>query len=449
MQNDIIIKKQQIFDENRKDFGLFFTPEWVVDFMVNLVPEEIFLRNEPITILEPACGLAQFLLKILHKIKEKNLNVKTRLIGVEINEEVLAWLNPLKPKETEIIKADFLLFEPKIFFDLVIGNPPYGIPSLSEHYTIKVDNETKEKYRALFSTWYGKYNIYGAFIEKSIRLLKDNGILIFIIPATFMLLDEFKKLRTFLSQNGKTTIIYMGPDIFKPDADVSTVILKFIKSEKISRQLELFEYKEGEIIPIKSNKNWNGEIVTFRTDFSDFLESICQYKVADIYEIKISPRTSEIKNCSFVVRGDEPPAGNYLPILNSRNLKSGGIIYENLTGYWVAKSNIKKLRAYFGSPHIVVGLGFRENGRIAAAIDEKCYPWMGDVYHLLRRNDLLIQEFDLSDDEVVEYLNSEYVKRYIKDIYREITYHLSITQVKNIPLPNKKEWEEIKKYGYK
>jgi adenine-specific DNA-methyltransferase len=54
-------------------------------------------------------------------------------------------------------------------------------------------------------------------------------------------------------------------------------------------------------------------------------------------------------------------------------------------------------------------------------------------------------EFDLTDEEVVEYLSSDYVKRYIKDVYREITYHLSITQIKNIPIPTKKEFEEIRK----
>lgn len=70
---------------------------------------------------------------------------------------------------------------------------------------------------------------------------------------------------------------------------------------------------------------------------------------------------------------------------------------------------------------------------------------MGDVYHLLRKSNLFNLNFDMSEHEVVEYLNSDYVKRYIKDTYREITYHLSITQLKDLPLPNKKEWERIKK----
>ncbi len=121
------------------------------------------------------------------------------------------------------------------------------------------------------------------------------------------------------------------------------------------------------------------------------------------------------------------------------------INYNNLTGYWVKKQDVNKIRMYFGSPHIVVGLGFRENGKVAAAFDEKCYPWMGDVYHLVRENNLFNCHFDLETEEVVAYLNSDYIKKYVKDTYREITYHLSITQLKNLPVPNKKTLQLIKK----
>ncbi|MFN7100818.1 MAG: TaqI-like C-terminal specificity domain-containing protein [Flavobacterium sp.] len=73
------------------------------------------------------------------------------------------------------------------------------------------------------------------------------------------------------------------------------------------------------------------------------------------------------------------------------------IIYENITGYWIKRSEIKKLRDYFGLPHIVVGLGFRRDGRVAAAYDEKCYPWMGDVYHLIRKTSLFNSDFDMCE----------------------------------------------------
>jgi adenine-specific DNA-methyltransferase len=428
----------------KKSYGIFFTPEWVVDFMVNLIDVSKCYNKKHLTILEPACGLAQFLIGI--KRNKPLLFKKAELFGIEVNPEVINYLSNLNiGNNVKIIKHDYLLWQPGLFFDLIIGNPPYGIPSFSEHYSIKIDPIIKEKYKKLYETWYGKYNVYGAFIEKSIKLLKPEGQLIFIVPATFMILDEFKKLRTFLSQNGGTAIIYLGPDVFKPEADVSCVVLNFIKSNNFSGRLELLEYCENKIKTIKINTEWKGEVVTFETNYTLMIESICSYQLGDVYEIKISPRTPEIKNNLYVTKEILSLENDYLPILNGKNLKCNEIIYKNFTGYWIKKIDVQKLRRYFNTPHIVVGLGFRKDGRIGAAIDEKCYPWMGDVYHLLRKSGLFNQEFDMKDQEVVEYLNSDYVKKYIKDTYREITYHLSITQLKNLPLPTKKEWEKIQK----
>ncbi|MCM8829409.1 MAG: N-6 DNA methylase [Candidatus Omnitrophica bacterium] len=426
----------------KKDYGIFFTPEWIIDFMVDLVDTGSIIDKE-IYVLEPACGLAQFLIGI--KKNKPALSKKAKFFGVEINQDVINYLKSLHiPDDIRIIRDDYLLWQSDLLFNLIIGNPPYGIPSSSEHYTIKVSPPTKAKYKRQYETWYGKYNIYGAFVEKSIRLLKPGGQLIFIIPATFMILDEFKKLRKFLSQNGGTAIIYMGPDVFKPEADVSSVVINFLKSAKFAKRLELLEYANGKVKTVKIATDWQGEVVKFETKYTKNIEDMCSYSLGEIYEIRISPRTSEIKNNPCVLVNISVNGKEYLPILNGRNLASNMIIYEPLTGYWIKKTEINKLRNFFSIPHIVVGLGFRKNGNVAAAKEEKCYPWMGDVYHLLRRNNLFGFSFDMSDSDVVEYLNSDYVKKYVKDMYREITYHLSITQLKNLPLPNKKEWGKIK-----
>lgn len=424
----------------RKDYGIFFTPQHIVDLMVGLIDYQRFEEKE-VNILEPACGLAQFLIGIKRNLP--SLFKKARLYGVEIRDDIVQFLSALGiSSEVNIIKGDFLLWESDLHFDIIIGNPPYGIPSHSEHYTIKVDPATKANYKKLFKTWYGKYNVYGAFIEKAINLLKEDGQLIFIVPATFMILDEFKKLRDFLSCNGGTALIYLGADVFKPEADVACVILNYIKSSQFAHRLELFEHQGGKIKEIKVNPHWMGEVITFENDFTRKLDRICSYKVGDIYDIRISPRTPEIKNNPLIIKSNSPPTEKFLPLLNGRNLKRYKVIYENYTDYWIRKEDVQKLRSFFGIPHIVVGLGFRESGKVAAAMDEIGYPWMGDVYHLIKKENLF--PFDLSEEEVVEYLNSDYVSRYVKETYREITYHLSITQLENLPLPTREEWEKVR-----
>lgn len=439
---------QNIVNDNlkdvKKDYGMFFTPEHIVDFMVNLIDISDYTNENGIAILEPACGLAQFLMGI--KRNQLAFFERTKLLGVEANQDVINYLTQLIIDDNiELIEADYLLWQSETSFDLIIGNPPYGIPSLSEHYTIKVDNVTKQQYKSLYETWYGKYNVYGAFIEKSIKLLKPEGRLIFVVPATFMILDEFKKLRAFLSRNGRTTLIYLGPDAFKPDAYVSSVVLDFRKSD-INSCLELLEYRGNEIHTVKINSHWKGEVVKFETNYTQTLEDACFYRLGDIYEIRVSPRTPEIKNSFFIEKEKPVQEEDYLPLLNGRNLKCNKISYDIRTGYWVKKSDANKLRGYFETPHIVVGLGFRENGKVAGALDERCYPWMGDIYHLLRKDDLFGSRFDMSESEILEYLNSDYVQKYVKGIYREITYHLSISQLKSLPLPTKSKWEKIKSW---
>lgn len=426
----------------KKDYGIFFTPERIVDFMVSLIRTSSYSSDREIAILEPACGLAQFLTGI--KRKHSELFKRAKLMGVEINPEIIHYVTTLNNgNNITLIKADYLLWESKAIFDLIIGNPPYGIPSLSSHYTIKTPPEVKDKYKSLYETWYGKYNVYGAFIEKSVKLLKPKGQLIFITPATFMILDEFKKLRRFLSQNGQTDIIYMGPGIFKPEADVASVVINFCKLD--GHGVKLLEYYDSKAQLVKKETGWAGDVVRFKTDYTKTFEDKCSYKLSSIYEIKISPRTPEIKHNLYIRKEEPQDISSYLPILNGRNLKCNKIIYECRTGYWIKKKDKNKLRRYIDKPHIVVGLGFRENGKVGAAVDKKCYPWMGDIYHLLRKEDLFNINFDMGDLEVQEYLNSDHLRRYVKETYREITYHLSITQLKNLPLPTKKEWEKIKR----
>jgi len=125
-------------------------------------------------------------------------------------------------------------------------------------------------------------------------------------------------------------------------------------------------------------------------------------------------------------------------------LKIGKIIY-NITGYWIEEKKKTSLRKFFDKPHIVVGLGFRGNGQIGAAYDYKAYPWMGDVYHLLRKHALTNMQFDLTDEEVIEFLNSEIIKKYVRDVFRDITYHFNITQLKMLPLPTRSELKQLLK----
>ncbi len=150
--------------------------------------------------MEPACAHGPF----LRAFREVH-GTDYRFFGVEIDPAALD-LPPWAMGEV----ADFLLnagpeglaWEPGEAFDLILGNPPYGIVGEKGKYPIHVLKEVKGLYKRDLSTWKGKYNLYGAFVERSVRLLREGGLLVFVVPATWLVLDDFSLLRRFWPKGG-------------------------------------------------------------------------------------------------------------------------------------------------------------------------------------------------------------------------------------------------------
>ena len=399
--------------EEWKSYGAVSTPQETVDLMIELAD---FKNWEGLEILEPACGFCNFLLGIGSRFSKNNF------AGVEINGKIYQKIKRLfKELPLKIEKADFLLWDSPKEFDLVIGNPPYGIIGDKSHYPIHFLKQKKEEYKKIFNTWFGKYNIYGAFIEKGIHLLKKKGKLVFIIPATWLILDEFKKLRKFLSFNGKTKVYYLGKGVFQ-GVNVSTCILVF---EKNGKGAELYYKDNGNFVKCVDLNNWRGEILRFETELTKRLKRN-KTLLGAISDIRISARSPKVKNFSKVL---SKPINNALPFLKGRNVKKGHIERENYTGLWLEKREISKLKSFYSIiPRIVVG--HTKGGKIVAAIEEELYPYVGDVYHLLPKIKLTKTELK----EIVKWLNSPEMEGYTKTLYKEITPHITATQLKEIPL---------------
>lgn len=86
------------------------------------------------------------------------------------------------------------VFHKKSGFDIVIGNPPYGIV---------FDDKYKHQLQDLFKSFSLNSDIYTAFIERGVKLLHPNGAFAFITPNTYLNGDYFKALRQFLSREAR------------------------------------------------------------------------------------------------------------------------------------------------------------------------------------------------------------------------------------------------------
>jgi len=98
-------------------------------------------------------------------------------------------------------------------FDIIIGNPPYGIV---------YDIDRKKMYESLYTSFKRNNDIYVAFYSCASNMLSEKGILTYITPNTFFNGDYFTELRTTITKaylineiiDFKNSKIFKDPTVF-------------------------------------------------------------------------------------------------------------------------------------------------------------------------------------------------------------------------------------------
>ena len=110
-----------------------------------------------------------------------------------------------------LVRGDFLLQEFKERFDIVIGNPPYirfdDIPAAKQ-----------KEYRAMFSSFAERCDIYVPFFEKSLALLSDQGVFSFICTNRFTKSSYGKQLRRLIADQYHVAL-YLNMEHTQPFAE--------------------------------------------------------------------------------------------------------------------------------------------------------------------------------------------------------------------------------------
>jgi hypothetical protein len=89
-------------------------------------------------------------------------------------------------------------------FDAVVGNPPYEILSAKES-GIEERRQEQAYIRQVFRTCKGKINTYRLMLERGLTLLREEGVLGFVVPATLLADSTAEKLRRMILDD--TTIL--------------------------------------------------------------------------------------------------------------------------------------------------------------------------------------------------------------------------------------------------
>lgn len=208
--------------------------------------------------------------------------------------QMLVNWNPFYISETPWFDP-FWMFGISDGFDVVIGNPPYGLLNKKQNKTegIRVTIEVLSYYKNTPSyspALGGMVNIYRIFILKSIYLLKNSGILTEIFPLAFMGDTSIKGLRQFLLNKCEILSIDAFPerdDLHKRiffAAKMSVCIL-ILKNNPSKNDFYVRIYKEGflpeaaninklnkDIIQVLDSKNFSFPLTTF--DETELLSKI-------------------------------------------------------------------------------------------------------------------------------------------------------------------------------
>lgn len=184
-----------------------------------------------------------------------------------IEKQLFCSSNELKQSYNEAIKKSskpFILWQlefARVFrdnkgFDIVIGNPPYGLLNKKQNRSTSIivtDNDLKYyKNSDLYSPAKGQVlNIFRLFICKSIDLLKTNGHTSLIFPMGFMCDLSSYNLRKFVLENNK--IDYL--EVFPEKDDENKRVFKSAKIPVCILGLSKTSVDKNDYFPTRVNSN--------------------------------------------------------------------------------------------------------------------------------------------------------------------------------------------------
>ncbi|MCB0338323.1 MAG: N-6 DNA methylase [Bdellovibrionales bacterium] len=350
-EQEISIRKTKLdihktFHSRRKREGIFYTPIWLVDSIVESAFENSVEQGaKPIRVLDPACGSGAFLIGSLLYLKNKIYGDKKisqeqyldlfrrSIFGVDRDPSAILltkWsifftsldgksveTNTICPlREGNIFTGDSLIESDRTGecssshaskfswndaftflrlnegFDVIVGNPPYGI-SRNDQISEAENRILRRRYKA-FCT--GKANKYILFLARSCELLSSKGSLCFVVPNSWLGIKSAVGLRSYLLNNNliESVSTYSYPVFADPKLEV--VVLQLRKGRE----------RESFVIQNSNNPASHSVIPRFKIPRQNCLrKSDCTIPL--IWSEKIEKILNRIDQISFPLGSNESP----------------------------------------------------------------------------------------------------------------------------------------------
>lgn len=137
-------------------------------------------------------------------------------------------------------------------FDVIVGNPPYMSSKDMKNLTPLEHPLYPNKYESA----YKQYDKYFLFIERGLQLLKEDGVLGYIIPSKFMKVGAATKLRDIIARNHYLAeLVSFGANQVFIGKTTYTCLLILTKQEN-----NIFKYQEISNLTLWRNRLDSNEI---------------------------------------------------------------------------------------------------------------------------------------------------------------------------------------------
>lgn len=321
--------------DDRKLNGAFFTPRYIVDFIINEIqPKE----NE--TNLDPSCGCGAFLIGLAKYYKRK-FNKKTKqtvrenIFGSDIlnynidRAKILLTIYAsqngeiLEDEDFNLWNQDSLQADWKMQFDNIVGNPPY----------VKFQDLSDENRISLANDWQtiqnGTFNLYFAFFELGYKLLKESGKLGYITPNNYFTSLAGESLRRYFQHQKCVTRIvdFSHRKVFDAQTYTALTFINKYQNEEIIYDRIKAKQKPDEFLSNVNgspNKLKNLNVKKWRLLKSDEQENIRIIEsvgtpIGKLFDICVGIAT--LKDEVFFVESDNPKDNYYIKKTKSGNFE--------------------------------------------------------------------------------------------------------------------------------
>ncbi len=389
------------FDSNKDHFinsNDICTPLDCVKEMVDKIPKE-FWEQKDIKILDSCCGNGNFHSYILQKTKLKNLYFN------EINEKRLKNVKEIFGEDINLTKKDFLTFNEEEEYDLVVSNPPYA----------KFSNGKRVS---------KNHNMSRDFIKKAIKITKENGYILFIVPNNWMSYADRNKLPQILSKYQFLHLNINGAKKWFPKVGSSFTWFLLQKKENNDNFIIENNYFLKNVEFAKLDKNIN----FIPLYYSNLVKSIINKTInldCEKYKIETSSNLHRFTKKDFI-KNEKDNEFKYKLIHTPSQTVYSKIPHKFQEGYKIFISLSNQYKTFIDNCGMTQSVAFircnskKEAEEIKKELDNEIYKFLNNITRYGNFNNVrilqsfpLLKNIKLTEEEIelINKFNDAYYKR--------------------------------------